>query len=168
MEWSQCSKLWKQLKRTMRKLKGWRVKLFKVETVNWNSWSWPLWNQDAATPSIVSCPTRWSLSLIFGFLWWSCLSTQITERQGTAMYYTQHSNSTSFFALLVKPTLNSVFNVWKHLSVVEQYPSVRACSAFWKIFFVFRTFSITLDSLDPRPILQLRNEKYCNNGEFPS
>ena len=73
-----------------------------------------------------------------------------------------------FFALLVKPTLNSVLNVWKHLSVVEQYPSVRACSAFWKIFFVFRTFSITLDSLDPRPILQLRNEKYCNNGEFPS
>ena len=97
-----------------------------------------------------------------------CLSTQITERQGTAMYYTQHSNSTSFFALLVKPTLNSVLNVWKHLSVVEQYPSVRACSAFWKIFLVFRTFSITLDSLDPRPILQLRNEKYCNNGEFPS
>ena len=28
--------------------------------------------------------TRWSLSLVFGFLWWSsCLTTRITEGQGT-------------------------------------------------------------------------------------
>ena len=47
--------------------------------------SWP--SPSSASPwccsSLVNCPTRWSLLFIFGFL---CLGTQISKRQGTAMY----------------------------------------------------------------------------------
>ena len=43
-----------------------------VITVSWSSWSsWPSWSSHSLWSSVVSCPTRWSLLLAFGFLHWS-------------------------------------------------------------------------------------------------
>ena len=43
---------------------------------------------DADAGDVVNCPTRWSLSLLFGFLWWSSyFSTQMTKKYSTAMCY---------------------------------------------------------------------------------
>ena len=43
-----------------------------------------LWLCPRSLIGLVNCPTRWSLSLLFGYLWWS--STQMTEKYSTAMF----------------------------------------------------------------------------------